>query len=43
MATNHYKAFKDIKKTQLFLGHSSIAVTDLYLKPNEKEMRQELR
>ena len=39
MATNHYKKFKDAKKTQLLLGHSSVAVTDGYLKLDEKEIR----
>ena len=41
MATNHYKEFGNVKKTQLFLGHSSVAVTDGYLKPDEKEIRKE--
>ena len=41
MATNHYNEFGNVKKTQLFLGHSSVAVTDGYLKPDEKEIRKE--
>ena len=39
-ATNHYNAHKDMKATQMLLGHSSISVTDRYVKPDEKKIRE---
>ena len=36
-ATMRYAASKDILETSRFLGHSSVTVTQKYLKPDEKE------
>ena len=35
-ATMHYDKNKDILETSRFLGHSSVTVTQKYLKPDEK-------
>ena len=36
-ATMRYAASKDILETSRFLGHSSVTVTQKYLKPEEEE------
>ena len=40
-ATNHYRAYGDIKKTQRRMGHASVRTTEVYVKADEEQEWEE--